>query len=75
MTEHELSMDELVAQEAIELPGREMMQAIGSFNNIAVVVAANAAISANVLSPGATATSTAYQTVIVQQNSGLIVTP
>ena len=75
MLEHELSMDELVAQEAIELPAREMMQAILSGNNIAIVGALNVAAAVNLASPAATATATANQTVAVFQNSGLIATP
>jgi hypothetical protein len=75
MSEHELSMDELVAQEAIELPAREMMQAILSGNNIAIVGALNVAAAVNLASPAATATATANQTVAVFQNSGVIATP
>jgi hypothetical protein len=76
MLEHELSMDELVAQEAIELPSREMMQTltITTGNNTAAVFAVNAAIAANILSPGATATATGgAQAVGVLQNSGAII--
>jgi hypothetical protein len=78
MSEHELSLDELVAQAAIELPAREMMQTITltTGSNTATVGALNLAAAVNVASPGATATATGGdQAIAVLQNSGFIVTP
>ena len=67
-------MDELVAQEAIELPSREIMQTItiNTGSNTAIVGALNLAAAVNVASPGATATATGGpQTITVFQNIGL----
>ena len=73
MSEHELSLDELNAQDALELPARELMQ-VTTGGNTANVFAVNAAIALNINSPGATATATGGdQAVVVFQNSGAIV--
>ena len=73
MSEHELSLDELNAQDALELPARELMQ-VTTGGNTANVFAVNAAIALNINSPGATATATGGdQFVVVFQNSGAIV--
>ncbi len=75
MSEHELSLDELNAQDALELPARELMQ-ITTGGNTATVGALNLAAAVNVASPGATATATGgNQAIAVLQNSGFIVTP
>ena len=75
MSEHELSLDELNAQDALELPARELMQ-ITTGGNTATVGALNLTAAVNAYSPGATATATGGdQAVVVFQNSGLFVTP
>lgn len=61
----ELTPDELDAQGAEQLPDREAMSLVNA--NIAVPV--NAAVSANVLSDGATAISDATQDATIDQGN------
>ena len=75
MSEHELSMDELVAQEAMELPAREMMQLlIINRSNFANVCVRSTAVAVNT-GAGGMATAISAPTVIVAQNSGDITLP
>jgi len=66
MTERhdELSVEELEAQGAEELPDREAMSLVNA--NVAVPV--NAAVAANVLSDGADATADATQDATIDQS-------
>lgn len=61
----ELTTEELEAQDASELPDREEMSLINA--NIAAPV--NAAVAANVLSDGSTATANATQTNDITQGN------
>ena len=62
-TDQELTADELEQQEAAELPDREAMSLVNA--NLAIPI--NAAIAANILSDGSTATAGAIQdTPIIQ---------
>ena len=63
MNEQGLSNDELAAAAGEQLPDREQMSLVNA--NIAVPV--NAAVSANVLSDGATAISQATQDATIDQ--------
>jgi len=63
--QRDLSIEELDAQDASELPDRENMSLINA--NIAIPV--NAAIAANVLSDGATAYADAIQTDQITQGN------
>jgi len=60
----ELSAEELDAQEGEQLPDREAMSLVNA--NIAIPV--NAAVAANVLSDGATATADATQDADIDQS-------
>lgn len=65
-TPDELSVEELEAQDAAELPDREAMSLVDA--NVAIPV--NAAVAANVLSEGAEADAAADQGVDLDQASG-----
>ena len=63
--QRELTAEELEAQGATELPDREAMSLINA--NVAVPV--NAAVAANVLSDGSTATADATQDAVIDQGN------
>jgi hypothetical protein len=63
--QEELSLEELDAQEASELPDREAMSLI----NADIAIPVNAAIAANVLSDGANAGAGASQIAPIDQNA------
>ncbi len=68
MFEHELSVEELAAHEAIELPEREMMQTIAVLSPQAnAALAVNAAAAVNVLTIDSEANAFAGQ-LILQSN-------
>ena len=63
--ERELTVDELEAEEAAELPDREAMSLINA--NLAIPI--NAAVAANVLSDGAIAYADATQDTPIDQGN------
>ncbi len=65
-TDRTLSAEEIDSQEAAELPDREEMSLVNA--NVAIPV--NAAVAANVLSDGSTATANAVQNAPITQNNG-----
>jgi hypothetical protein len=65
LEKHELTTEEIEAQEAAELPDREAMSLINA--NLAAPV--NAAVAANILSDDSTATATAIQDVDIDQST------
>ncbi len=65
-TDRTLSAEEINSQEAAELPDREEMSLV----NANVAIPANAAVAANVLSDGSTATANAVQNAPITQNNG-----
>jgi len=68
MTERrdDLSVEELEAQEAADLPDREEMSLVNA--NLALPI--NAAVAANVLSDGSTAYADATQATPIDQSAG-----
>ncbi len=71
MFQHGLSAEELAAQEAIELPEREMMQDISitaEYVNWSLVGALNAAVAAQQTVEDAEANATAEQNITVEQS-------
>jgi len=64
-SKQELSVEELEAQGAEELPDREAMSLLNA--NLAAPV--NAAVAANILSDDSTATATATQDVTIDQSN------
>lgn len=64
-TDRTLSAEEIDSQEAAELPDREEMSLVNA--NVAIPV--NAAVAANVLSDGSTATANAVQNAPITQNN------
>ncbi len=76
MVEHELSMNELAAQEAIELPAREMMRHGGGLTvvaptlNIATVTQTAVAIAVGGEGGGDTTAVAANLAAVAQQGAG-----
>jgi len=59
----ELTLREMEAEMAVELPERQALATI----NMSRIFAINAAVAANIKSPHATATATANQAIVVTQ--------
>jgi hypothetical protein len=64
-TDRTLSAEDIDSQEAAELPDREEMSLVNA--NVAIPV--NAAVAANVLCDGSTATANAVQNAPITQNN------